>query len=124
MFPEWHLKQIVKDNVAEFSYLRGENAYYTVTLCSNPDDPDAIGTEWVVYMFPVPLADLNGASVFAEMKAITLMRWIRKALNDNTFVKTNEKPRRRFNVTYREGGYKVSIPRYDGGAVVEAREIK
>jgi hypothetical protein len=38
-------------------------------------------------MYPVELKDLGGASIFAEMKAITLMRYIRKALVDKSFVK-------------------------------------
>ena len=49
--------------------------FYTVTVN---------GTKW---MFPVSLDDIGGASLFAEMKAITLMRYIRKALEDKTFVK-------------------------------------
>jgi hypothetical protein len=51
------------------------NMFYTVTVN---------GTKW---MFPVSLEDIGGASMFAEMKAITLMRYIRKALEDKTFVK-------------------------------------
>jgi hypothetical protein len=35
----------------------------------------------------VSLETSRGASLFAEMKAITLMRYIRKALEDKTFVK-------------------------------------
>jgi hypothetical protein len=38
-------------------------------------------------MFPVGFEDIGGASLFAEMKAITLMRYIRKALEDKQFVK-------------------------------------
>jgi len=72
---EFKIKEIVKDNKTHFSFLRGENAYYTVTVH---------GTK---YVYPVHLPDLNGASIFAEMKAITLMRYIRKALEDKTFVK-------------------------------------
>ena len=49
--------------------------FYTVTVN---------GTKW---MFPVSIEDISGASLFAEMKAITLMRYIRKALEDKTFVK-------------------------------------
>ena len=121
MFPEFHLKEIVKDNVAEFSHYRSGVLYYTVTLT----DKDS-GGEQSVWQFPVPCDDLQGAPVFADMKAITLMRWIRKALEAQPmeFIRTKDKARRRFNVTYREGKYKVSIPCYDGGAVVEAREIK
>ena len=49
--------------------------FYTVTIN---------GTKW---MFPVSLEDIAGASLFAEMKAITLMRYMRRALEDKTFVK-------------------------------------
>ena len=66
---------IVKGNKAHFSFYRSGNMFYTVTVN---------GTKW---MFPVSLEDIGGASLFAEMKAITLMRYIRKALEDKTFVK-------------------------------------
>ncbi|HKF21923.1 MAG TPA: hypothetical protein VKE93_10155 [Candidatus Angelobacter sp.] len=72
---ELSIKEIVKNNLTHFSFLRGENAYYTVVVH---------GTKFV---YPVSLKDLDGASIFAEMKAITLMRYIRKALEDKTFVK-------------------------------------
>lgn len=70
------IKDIVKNKTTYFSFLRGENAYYTVVVD---------GTK---YVYPVNLNDLCGASIFAEMKAITMMRYIRKALEDKTFVKT------------------------------------
>jgi len=35
--------------------------------------------------FPIPVEDAKGTTLFAEFKAITLMRWIRKALDDKTF---------------------------------------
>ena len=73
---EFKIEDIVKNNPTHFpSRLRGENAYYTVVVH---------GTK---YVYPVNLHDLNGASIFAEMKAITMMRYIRKALEDKTFVK-------------------------------------
>jgi hypothetical protein len=72
---EFEIKEIVRNNLTHFSFLRGENAYYTVVVQ---------GTK---YVYPVHLPDLNGASIFAEMKAITMMRYIRKALEDQTFVK-------------------------------------
>jgi hypothetical protein len=37
------------------------------------------------YRFPIPLEDAKGTTLFAEFKAITLMRWIRKALEHKTF---------------------------------------
>lgn len=72
-----NIKDIVKHNATHFSFLRGENAYYTVVVH---------GTK---YVYPVHLPDLAGASIFAEMKAITMMRYIRKALEDKTFVKAS-----------------------------------
>jgi hypothetical protein len=72
---DFKIKDIVKHNLTHFSFLRGENAYYTVVVAGNR------------YVYPVHLPDLNGASIFAEMKAITMMRYIRKAVEDKTFVK-------------------------------------
>lgn len=73
---EFQIKDIVKHNTAHFSFYRGGNMFYAVTVN---------GTKW---MFAVSLEDIGGASLFAEMKAITLMRYIRKALEDKTFVKS------------------------------------
>jgi hypothetical protein len=39
------------------------------------------------YQFPVSLEDIAGATLTAEFKAITLMRYICKALADGTFVR-------------------------------------
>jgi hypothetical protein len=72
---EFKIKDIVKGNMAQFSFYRAGNMFYTVNAC---------GGRW---MFPVSLDDIGGASLFCEMKAITLMRYIRKALEDKTFVK-------------------------------------
>lgn len=72
---DFNIKDIVKNNVTHFSFLRGENAYYTVVVDREK------------YAYPVSLADLGGASIFAEMKAITMMRYIRKALAEGTFVR-------------------------------------
>jgi hypothetical protein len=58
---EFKIKDIVKSNQTHFSFLRGENAYCTVAV------------EDAKYVYPVDLADLGGASIFAEMKAITMM---------------------------------------------------
>jgi hypothetical protein len=56
---QFAIKDIVKDNKAHFSFYRSGNMFYTVTVN---------GTKW---MFPVSLEDIAGASLFAEMKAIT-----------------------------------------------------
>src|SRR5947199_9788972 len=69
------IRDIVKDNVARFSFYRAGHAFYEV---------EVDGTK---YKFPVSLEDLGTATLLAEHKAITLMRYIRKARYDKTFVK-------------------------------------
>ena len=63
------------DNPAHFSFYRAGHVYYTV------------GVGGQTYVFPIALEDVGNASLFATMKAITLMRWIRKSPADGTFVK-------------------------------------
>ena len=70
-----NIKDIIKDNVARFSFYRAGHAFYEV----NVD-----GTK---YKFPVSLEDLGTPTLFGEHKAITHMRYIRTALEDKTFVK-------------------------------------
>jgi hypothetical protein len=68
------LKTIVRDrNKARFSYYRDGNFFYVVKVQDRE------------YSFPIPVEDAKGTTMFAEFKAITLMRWIRKALEDKTF---------------------------------------
>ena len=70
-----NIKNIVKNNVARFSFYRAGYMYYEVVV------------DGQLYQFPVSLEDLGTATLLAEHKAITLMRYIRKALEDHTFVK-------------------------------------
>jgi len=72
---ELKIKEIVKDNVARFSFYRAGYCFYEVEVAGGK------------YKFPVSLEDLGTATLLAEHKAITLMRYIRKALEDKTFVK-------------------------------------
>ena len=68
------LKAIVGgSNKARFSHYRDGNFFYVVAV------------EDQTYSFPIPVEDAKGTTLFAEFKAITLMRWIRKALEDKTF---------------------------------------
>ena len=73
--PTFSIKDIVKNNIARFSFYRAGYAFYEVKVQ---------GTN---YKFPVSLEDLGTATLLAEHKAITLMRYIRKAIDDKTFVK-------------------------------------
>jgi hypothetical protein len=63
------------NNPAYFSFYRAGHVYYTVEVDGQK------------YVFPIALEDVGNASLFATMKAITLMRWIRKSIADGTFVK-------------------------------------
>ena len=69
------IKDIVKDNVVNFLRYRHQVAYYGVMVDN------------VNYSFPVPLDDVGDATLYSEEKAITYMRYIRKAIDDKTFVK-------------------------------------
>lgn len=68
------LKTIVSEgNKAKFSHYRDGNFYYVVRVQDQ------------TYSFPIPIEDAKGTTFFAEFKAITLMRWIRKAIENKTF---------------------------------------
>jgi hypothetical protein len=68
------LKTIVSgDRMARFSHYRDGNFFYVVEV-----DEKA-------YSFPISIEEAKGATMFAEFRAITLMRWIRKALDAKTF---------------------------------------
>ena len=68
------IKDIVKNNTAYFLYYRHQHIYYGVDTSDGK------------YMFPIPLEDVQDATINASEKAITVMRYIRKALDDSTFV--------------------------------------
>jgi hypothetical protein len=73
-FMSHDLKTIVRDgNKARFSYYRDGNFFYVVNVRDQ------------AYSFSIPIDDAKGTTLFAEFKAITLMPWIRKAIEDKTF---------------------------------------
>lgn len=73
-----NIKDIIKNNEVYFYYYRHNVLYYKIYVDS------------VEYYFPVPLEDVGDASLYEREKAITYMRYIRKALEDGTFVKTSK----------------------------------
>lgn len=77
------IKDIVKDNIVTFQRLRNVNAFYTVCFLEDFGGK----THDAVYEFPVPLSDIGDATLHKEEKAILLMRYIRKAIDEGTFVK-------------------------------------
>ena len=71
------IKELVKDNIVVFDSYRAGVFYYKVMTQQEEK-----------YMFTVPVEDIEGATLMASDKAITYMRWIRKALQDGTLTKT------------------------------------
>jgi len=74
------IKQIVKNNVVRFSRYRQGHAYYCV------DVPAVNAT----YSFPVPLDDVGDATLLSVDKALVFMRYIRKAMDEGTFIREPE----------------------------------
>lgn len=71
------LKDLVcNDNMAVMLYYRQGMFYYLVADTSN----------WDEYVFPIPVSDLGDASLNFQEKALLLMRYIRKAMEDGTLV--------------------------------------
>lgn len=70
-----NIKEIVKDNIAEFSFYRQNYIYYKIKIENN----------W--YEFPIEIEDLGTATLESPMRAITLMRYIRKAIEGNMLIK-------------------------------------
>ena len=66
---------ITKEARAHFLRYRQGNLFYGMWI----DDS--------LFEFPVQADDLDGATVNGTEKAVTLMRYIRKAVNEGTFVK-------------------------------------
>jgi hypothetical protein len=69
-----NLKDLVKDNTATIDRYRAQHIYYV------------IAHERKLYSFPVPLEDVQEATLNHSEKAITMMRYIRMAINNGTFV--------------------------------------
>ena len=68
------IEDIVKDRIVYFLFYRYQYMYYGIDI----DDEKL--------MFPVHLADVEDASLFAEEKAITYIRYIREAIDTGQFL--------------------------------------
>lgn len=82
------IKDLVRDgNSALFNrYIHGSEGatlYYLVWDYQG----DTKNTD--CYEFPIPASEIENTQVTREMKALTLMRWIRKAMDNGTLVKIN-----------------------------------
>jgi hypothetical protein len=74
-----NIREIVQDNRVKFMKYRHGYAFYRVRVPG----------ETVDRAFPVPLTDVGDATLLANDKALVFMRYIRKAIEDGTFVRTN-----------------------------------
>jgi hypothetical protein len=70
------LKELVKGTIAEFQYYRNKYIYYNIKLDSGD-----------TYQLVLDEDEFQGVDLDRDMKASLFMRWIRKALDDNTLVK-------------------------------------
>jgi hypothetical protein len=79
-----NIKDLVKNkNIAKFDSYRCGIFYYIVAY-----DRDGMGGgHWEYYQFQIPVEDLGNATLKHTEKAITLMRYIRKSMKENTLVK-------------------------------------
>lgn len=64
------IKELVAGNMAEFRFYRGGQLWYSIV--------DGEGNR--IFTFPIPITDTGSGTFMAEVSAITLMRWVRKAL--------------------------------------------
>ena len=68
---------IVNNNTARFSHYRAGFVYYRIKIIN------------MVYEFPIELSDVGNGTLNRDEKAITLMRWIRKAIDEKTMIKVD-----------------------------------
>ena len=68
-------------HVAHFNHLRHGIAYYLIRVRGDDYPPNG-----KPFLFPVPLDDIGDATLHWEEKGIMLMRYIRRAMEDGTFV--------------------------------------
>ena len=87
--------ELIKDNVVDFNSFRQGMFYYIIKDFKKKDEHEDLydyydpksERRYNRYLFPVPLEDIGTATMESRDKAITFMRWIRKSIEDKTFIK-------------------------------------
>jgi hypothetical protein len=69
---------VTKENTVIFDSFRSGVFYYNVQQVNQPFD---------VFQFQVPIDDIGTATLSREEKSVFYMRWIRKSLENKTFIK-------------------------------------
>ncbi len=75
-----NLVTIVKNNYAQLESVSAQYAYYNV----NVPTEDASG--YNTFRIAIPLNEIGTAVLRSKEKVITLMRWVRKAIETNELV--------------------------------------
>lgn len=81
-----------KDKWAEFSFYRQGYLYYEIDAWIPKSDEVYWNGQIQTFAFPVEIQDLDGATVNRLEKSVTMMRFIRKAIEDGTMVRTYPVP--------------------------------
>lgn len=68
---------VSKGKTVRFDSFRAGVFYYNVAHVITGD----------LYEFQVPIEDTGGATFKAEERTVTMMRWIRKSIENKTFIK-------------------------------------
>ena len=74
------LKEIVKGTTAKLSHINNGKLYFNVDV------------EGIIYQFPIDCTDVSewkDTDIYTEYKAVTLMRWIRKAMESQNLIQLN-----------------------------------
>lgn len=83
-----NITRLVKGNFVTFNRFRQGVFYYTLHVgTGHYAILDQVKEIMDAYEFQVPIEDIGDATLQSEDKAITFMRWIRKSIEDNTFIK-------------------------------------
>lgn len=76
------VKDLVKNKQVSFSKYRQGNFYYTIKVYFGEEE-----NEFDEYQFPVPDDDIGDGTLERDEKAIYFMRWISRAMKDDTLIK-------------------------------------
>lgn len=68
---------VSKGNFVHFDSFRNGTFYYNVAHIISLER----------FQFQVPIEEVSGVTLLSKDKSITFMRWIRKSIEDKTFIK-------------------------------------
>jgi hypothetical protein len=87
-----NLTELIKDNHAYFDSYRQGFLYYHIEMFMGYGGGLTGPSEYSdVYQFTIPIEDIGNATLSSREKAITLMRWIRKAHESGELIKVGTK---------------------------------